>query len=62
MPEITNELMYEILKSVQAQVAIVREDMDSVVVFPQPDGPTSATNSPSLIVSERSSTARMSNN
>ena len=43
MPEITNELMYEILKSVQAQVAIVREDMDSVVVFPQPDGPTSAT-------------------
>jgi hypothetical protein len=30
MPEITNELMYEILKSIQAQVAIVREDMDSI--------------------------------
>src|SRR5579872_4141194 len=30
----------------------------SVVVLPHPDGPTSATNSPSLMVSERSSTAR----
>src|ERR1051326_370006 len=29
-----------------------------VVVLPQPDGPTSATNSPSSIVSERLSTAR----
>ena len=26
---ITNELMYEVLKSVQAQVAIIREDMES---------------------------------
>ncbi len=27
---ITNELMYEVLKSVQAQVAIIREDVQSV--------------------------------
>ena len=30
MAAITNELMYEVLKSIQAQVAIVREDMDSM--------------------------------
>jgi hypothetical protein len=30
MTEITNQLMYEVLKSVQAQVAIIREDMDSI--------------------------------
>ena len=28
--EITNELIYEVLKSVQAQVAIIREDMESL--------------------------------
>jgi hypothetical protein len=27
---ITNELMYEVLKSIQAQVALVREDVDSI--------------------------------
>jgi len=32
MAEITNELMYEILKSIQAQIAIVREDMDSIKI------------------------------
>lgn len=32
MSEITNDLIYEILKSIQSQVAIVREDMDSVKV------------------------------
>jgi predicted nucleic acid-binding Zn-ribbon protein len=32
MVEITNELIYEILKSIQAQVAIVREDMESMKV------------------------------
>jgi hypothetical protein len=30
MMQITNELMYEVLKSIQAQVAIVREDMGSM--------------------------------
>ena len=30
MPQITNELMYGLLKSIQAQVAIVHEDMDSI--------------------------------
>jgi hypothetical protein len=30
MAEITNELIYEVLKSIQAQVAIIREDMESV--------------------------------
>ncbi len=30
MTQVTNELMYEILKSIQAQVALIREDMDSV--------------------------------
>ena len=30
MAEITNELMYGVLKSIQAQVAIVREDVDSM--------------------------------
>jgi len=30
MAEITNEFMYETLKSIQAQVAIVREDVDSM--------------------------------
>jgi predicted nucleic acid-binding Zn-ribbon protein len=30
MAQITNELIYEVLKSIQAQVAIVREDMESV--------------------------------
>ncbi len=29
---ITNELMYEVLKSIQAQVALIREDMDSVKI------------------------------
>jgi archaellum component FlaC len=27
---ITNELMFEVLKKIQAQVALVREDMDSI--------------------------------
>jgi hypothetical protein len=27
---ITNELLYEVLKSIQAQVALVREDVDSI--------------------------------
>jgi polyhydroxyalkanoate synthesis regulator phasin len=27
---ITNELMYEVLKSIQAQVVLVREDVDSI--------------------------------
>jgi hypothetical protein len=27
---VTNELMYEVLKSIQAQVALVREDVDSI--------------------------------
>ena len=27
---ITNELIYEVLKSIQAQVALVREDVDSI--------------------------------
>lgn len=31
MPDnITNELIYEVLKSIQAQVAIVREDMEHI--------------------------------
>ena len=31
MPDqVTNELLYEVLKSVQAQVSIIREDMASV--------------------------------
>ncbi len=30
MTGITNELMYEVLKSVQAQVAIIREDVGSI--------------------------------
>ena len=30
MTQVTNDLMYEILKSIQAQVALIREDMDSV--------------------------------
>jgi len=30
MAEITNELIYEVLKSIQAQVGIVREDVDSI--------------------------------
>jgi hypothetical protein len=29
---VTNELMYEVLKSIQAQVALVREDVDSIKV------------------------------
>jgi predicted nuclease with TOPRIM domain len=29
-PEITNELIHKVLKSIQGQVAIVREDVDSV--------------------------------
>ncbi len=33
MPEaVTNELIYEVLKSVQAQVAIIREDVASLKV------------------------------
>lgn len=33
MPEkVTNELLYEVLKSVQAQVAIIREDVASLKV------------------------------
>jgi predicted nucleic acid-binding Zn-ribbon protein len=28
--KITNELIYEVLKSIQAQVAIIREDMESM--------------------------------
>jgi hypothetical protein len=33
MPEaVTNELMYEVLKSIQAQVAIIREDVASLKV------------------------------
>ena len=27
---VTKELMYEVLKSIQAQVALVREDVDSI--------------------------------
>ncbi len=27
---VTNELIYEVLKSIQAQVALVREDVDSI--------------------------------
>ena len=27
---VTNELIYEVLKSIQAQVAIIREDVDSL--------------------------------
>jgi len=30
MTEVTNELIYEVLKSVQAQVALLRDDMDNV--------------------------------
>jgi polyhydroxyalkanoate synthesis regulator phasin len=31
MPDkITNELLFEVLKSVQAQVALIREDVDSI--------------------------------
>jgi predicted nucleic acid-binding Zn-ribbon protein len=30
MTQVTNELMYEVLKSIQGQVALIREDMDSV--------------------------------
>jgi hypothetical protein len=30
MTQITNELIYEVLKSIQAQVAIVREDITSI--------------------------------
>lgn len=30
MVQITDELIYETLKSIQAQVAIIREDMDSI--------------------------------
>lgn len=30
MAEINNQLIYEVLKSVQAQVAIIREDIDSM--------------------------------
>jgi len=30
MVQVTNELIYEVLKSIQAQVAIVREDVDSI--------------------------------
>jgi len=30
MAEITPELMYEVLKSIQAQVSIVREDVGSI--------------------------------
>jgi hypothetical protein len=30
MTEITDQLIYEILKSVQAQVAIIREDVSSI--------------------------------
>lgn len=29
---VTNELMYEVLKSVQTQVALIREDVDSIKV------------------------------
>jgi hypothetical protein len=33
MPEaVTNELIYEVLKSVKAQVSIIREDLNSVKV------------------------------
>jgi len=33
MPEnVPNELLYEVLKSVQAQTAVMREDMNSVKV------------------------------
>jgi len=30
MTEITNELMHEVLRSVQAQVALIREDVSSI--------------------------------
>ncbi len=30
MADVTNELIYEVLKSVQSQVSLIREDMDSV--------------------------------
>jgi predicted nucleic acid-binding Zn-ribbon protein len=30
MVQITNELMYEVLKSVQAQVALIREDVNAI--------------------------------
>ena len=30
MAEVTNELLYEVLKSVQAQVALLRDDMENV--------------------------------
>ena len=30
MTQITNDLMYEVLKPIQAQIAIVREDVDSI--------------------------------
>jgi small nuclear ribonucleoprotein (snRNP)-like protein len=30
MVEVTNELLYEVLKSVQAQVAIIREDVNAI--------------------------------
>ena len=30
MIQVTNELMYEVLKSIQAQVAVVREDVASI--------------------------------
>ena len=30
MPTITNELIYEVLKSIQAQVALTREDAESI--------------------------------
>jgi hypothetical protein len=31
-PAVTNELIYEVLKSIQAQVAIIREDVGSLKV------------------------------
>lgn len=30
MTQVTDELMYEVLKSIQAQVALIREDVDSI--------------------------------
>ena len=30
MTEVTNDLIYEVLKAIQAQVALLRDDMDNV--------------------------------